>query len=79
MRESLSITRKLGCGLMAKPEIEGFTEKMKYAIDHLEELKEGAKRGRKYLLEKQNVNISAEKLETELFSVLIPRQSWFAL
>lgn len=68
--EPAYMTRKLGCGLIAKPAIEDFTEKMKYAIDHLEELKEGAKRGRKYLLEKQNFNMLAEKLETELLNAL---------
>jgi hypothetical protein len=39
---------------------------MKYAIDHLDELKEGAKQGRKYLLEKQNFNTLGEKLEAAL-------------
>jgi glycosyltransferase involved in cell wall biosynthesis len=71
--EPAYMARKLGCGLTAKPEIEDFTDKMSYAIDHLEELKEGAKRGREYLLEKQNFNTLVEKLEAELSDALIPR------
>lgn len=69
--EPAYMARKLGCGLIAKPELEDFTEKMQYAMDHSEELKEGAKRGRKYLIEKQNFNTLAEKLEAELCATLI--------
>ncbi len=69
--EPAHMAMKLGCGLIAKPEIEDFTEKMKYAITHLEELKEGAKQGRKHLLERQNFNTLSEKLEAELQGTLI--------
>jgi hypothetical protein len=51
--EPAYMARKLACGLIAKPEIDDFTEKIKYALNHLEELKKGAKQGRKYLLEKK--------------------------
>ena len=71
--EPAYMARKLGCGLIAKPETADFTDKMKYAIDHLEEIKEGAKRGREYLLEKQNFSTLVEKLEAELSATLIPR------
>lgn len=64
--EPACMARKLACGLIAKPKLEDFTTKMKYAIDHLDELKEGAKQGRKYLLEKQNFNTLGEKLEAAL-------------
>jgi glycosyltransferase involved in cell wall biosynthesis len=69
--EPAYMARKLDCGLIAKPEIDDFTEKMEYAINHLEELKEGAKQGRRHLLEKQNFNTLSEKLEAELYATLI--------
>jgi hypothetical protein len=68
--EPAYMARKLACGLIAKPKLEDFTAKMKYAIDHLDELKEGAKQGRKYLLEKQNFNTLGEKLEAALCATL---------
>jgi glycosyltransferase involved in cell wall biosynthesis len=64
--EPAYMAKKLNCGLIAKPKIEDFTEKMKYAMNHLDELKEGAKSGRKHLLEHQNFNTLSQKLETEL-------------
>ena len=68
--EPAYMAKKLACGLIAKPEIEDFTDKMKYAIDHLEKLKEGAKQGRKFLLEKQDFNSLGEKLEAALCATL---------
>lgn len=68
--EPAYMARKLDCGLIAKPEIEDFTDKMRYAIEHLGELKEDAKQGRKYLLEKQNYNTLAEKLEAGLSALI---------
>jgi len=71
--EPAYMARKLNCGLIAKPEIDDFTEKMRYAINNLDELKNGAKRGRKYLIEKQNFNTISEKLEKELCNTVIHR------
>jgi glycosyltransferase involved in cell wall biosynthesis len=71
--ESAYMARKLDCGLIAKPEIDDFAEKMRYAINNLDELKNGAKRGRKYLIEKQNFNTISEKLENELCNAITHR------
>ncbi len=71
--ESAYMAKKLACGLIAKPEIDDFTEKMRYATNNLDELKEGAKQGRKYLLERQNFNTITEKLEVELCEALYSR------
>ncbi len=71
--EPAYMARKLNCGLIAKPEIDDFTEKMRYAINNLDESKNGAKRGRKYLMEKQNFNTISEKLEKELCNTIIHR------
>jgi glycosyltransferase involved in cell wall biosynthesis len=71
--EPAYMAEKLDCGLIAKPEIDDFTEKMKYAMNNLDALKEGAKQGRKYLLERQNFNTISEKLEVELCEALSTR------
>lgn len=71
--EPAYMARKLHCGLIAKPETDDFTEKMQYALTNLDELKNGAKRGRKYLIEKQNFNTISEKIENELCNAIIHR------
>lgn len=68
--EPAYMAEKLACGLIAKPEIEDFTDKIKYAIDHLDELKKGAKQGRRFLLEKQDFNSLGEKLEAALCATI---------
>ena len=65
--EPAYMAKKLGCGIIAKPEPEDFTVKMKCAIDYLDELTESARQGREYLLEKQNFDVLADRLERELY------------
>jgi len=64
--EPAYMAEKTGCGLIAELNTEDFTKKMKYMIDHLDEMKEKAKQARSYLLKSQNFGILAEKLEKEL-------------
>lgn len=68
--EPAYMVEKLGCGLVAKPEVFDFSKKMAYAVKNLNELKDKAKEARKYLLEKQNFGVLAKKLEEELQSLV---------
>lgn len=68
--EPAHMAKKVGCGVIAKPNIEDFTDKMKYAVDHLEDMKRKAKQGRTYLLKSQNLDLIAEKLEKGLQTTL---------
>lgn len=64
--EPAYMAKKLGCGLIAKPSVEDFVQKMEYAINHLDELKDRGRQGRAYLLKEQNYDTITKQLEWEL-------------
>ena len=69
--EAAYMVQKLDCGLIAKSEIGDFTEKMRFAMNNLAELKKGAKQGRNYLIEKQSFKILSNKMEKELCELVV--------
>jgi glycosyltransferase involved in cell wall biosynthesis len=63
--EPAYMASKCGCGLVAKPVISDFSDKMQYAVEHIDELKIRGKKGREFLLSQQNLPKIAMTLEDE--------------
>jgi glycosyltransferase involved in cell wall biosynthesis len=68
--EPAYIVNKLGCGLVAKPDVTDFSSKMAYAIKNLDMLRKKALESREYLVREQNYESSAKKVEHELKSII---------